>query len=85
MKSATLVPRAARIGAATLGGILLSSRLPLLGAALALIAAIFLGVVLPAVWSAKPDRRAAALATLKEILAIIRPGGAHPSGQKGND
>jgi len=33
---------------------------------------IFIGVVLPAVWSTKPERRAAALATLKELLAVIR-------------
>jgi hypothetical protein len=33
---------------------------------------IFIGVVLPAVWSAKPERRAAALATLKELLTAIR-------------
>jgi hypothetical protein len=33
---------------------------------------IFVGVVLPAVWSAKPERRAAALATLKELLTVIR-------------
>jgi hypothetical protein len=37
-----------------------------------LFAAIFAGVVLPAVWSARPERRAAALATLKELLAAIR-------------
>jgi hypothetical protein len=35
-------------------------------------AAIFVGVVLPAVWSAKPERRAAALATLKELLLTVR-------------
>lgn len=35
-------------------------------------AGIFLGVVLPAVWSDKPERRAAALATLKELLTVIR-------------
>jgi hypothetical protein len=35
-------------------------------------AAIFIGVVLPAVWSASPERRAAALATLKELLTIVR-------------
>ena len=34
--------------------------------------AIFVGVVLPAVWSAKPERRAAALATLKELLTVFR-------------
>jgi hypothetical protein len=33
---------------------------------------IFIGVVLPAVWSAKPERRVAALATLKELLKVIR-------------
>jgi hypothetical protein len=33
---------------------------------------IFIGVVLPAVWSAKPERRTAALATLKELLTVIR-------------
>ena len=33
---------------------------------------IFLGVVLPAVWSTRPERRTAALATLKELLAVIR-------------
>jgi hypothetical protein len=36
--------------------------------------AIFFGVVLPAVWSAKPERRAAALETLKELLLIVRSG-----------
>ena len=35
-------------------------------------AAIFVGVVLPAVWSTRPERRAAALATLKELLQTIR-------------
>jgi hypothetical protein len=35
-------------------------------------AAIFVGVVLPAVWSAKPERRAAALQTLQELLLIVR-------------
>lgn len=35
-------------------------------------ALVFTGVVLPAVWSAKPERRAAALATLKELLTVIR-------------
>jgi hypothetical protein len=38
-------------------------------------AAIFVGVVLPAVWSAKPERRAAALATLKELSLIVRRAG----------
>lgn len=35
-------------------------------------AAIFVGVVLPAVWSVRAERRDAALATLKELLAFIR-------------
>jgi hypothetical protein len=34
--------------------------------------AIFVGVVLPAVWSTRPERRAAALATLKELLLAVR-------------
>jgi hypothetical protein len=35
---------------------------------------IYAGVVLPAVWSAKPARRKAAAAVLHQILAILRRG-----------
>jgi len=63
---------AARAGTATIVGVLVANHLPLLTAILGLIAAIFLAVVLPAVWSAKPARRAAALATLKVLLAIVK-------------
>lgn len=41
---------------------------------LLLIAAIVAGVVLPAVWSTRPARRAAALAVLRELLRTLRPG-----------
>lgn len=63
---------AAQAGTATIGGVLLANHLPLLAAVFGLIAAIFMGVALPAVWSAKPARRAAALATLKVLLAIVK-------------
>ena len=33
---------------------------------------IFIGVILPAVWSTKPERRTAALETLKELLTVIK-------------
>jgi hypothetical protein len=32
----------------------------------------FFGVVLPAVWSAKAERRTAALDTLRELLTVVR-------------
>ena len=32
----------------------------------------FFGVILPAVWSTRPERRAAALETLKELLRALR-------------
>jgi len=35
---------------------------------------IYAGVVLPAVWSAKPERRKAADAVLRQILSILRRG-----------
>lgn len=35
---------------------------------------VYVGVVLPAVWSAKPARRKAAAAVLHQILAILRRG-----------
>lgn len=72
MTLAAMTATAATTGAATAGGMLLAAHLPLLGVISALIAAIFFGVILPAVWSTKPERRAAALATLKELLATAR-------------
>jgi len=49
--------------------ILLAAHLPLLAAlTTCLLLAMFLGVVLPAVWSTKPGRRGAALSVLREIL-----------------
>lgn len=40
--------------------------------ALTLALLIFVGVVLPAVWSAKPARRSAATAVLQQILDFLR-------------
>ncbi|RPK81258.1 MULTISPECIES: hypothetical protein [Streptomyces] len=40
--------------------------------AVAAVAAIYLSVVLPAVWSRKPARRAAALKVLTQLLEAVR-------------
>ena len=76
---------AARAGTAMIGGVLLANHLPLLAAVSGLIAAIFLGVVLPAVWSARPARRAAALATLKVLLAIVKRPAPDVESERGSD
>jgi hypothetical protein len=57
------------------GGLLIQNHLVLLaGLTGGLLAALFLGVVLPAVWSTRSTRRAAALTVLIQILAaLIRP------------
>jgi hypothetical protein len=44
------------------------------GGASVLVLLVYAGVVLPAVWSAKPARRKAAAAVLRQILAILRRG-----------
>jgi hypothetical protein len=63
----------AATAAGTGGGFLLATHLPLIaGLATAMSLAMFLGVVLPAVWSTIPTRRAAALTVLREILATLR-------------
>jgi len=47
--------------------------LPVVAASLGVLALlIYAGVVLPAVWSAKPARRKAAAAVLRQILDVIR-------------
>jgi hypothetical protein len=54
--------------------LLTATHLPLLaGLATGLLAALFAGVVLPAVWSTRPTRRAAAQTGLAQILALARP------------
>jgi hypothetical protein len=57
-------------------GLLISSHLPLLAAlATGLIAgitaAVFLGVILPAVWSTRSTRRAAAQGVLTQLLTLL--------------
>ena len=63
------------------GGLLIANHLPLLaGLTGGLLAALFVGVVLPAVWSTRSTRRAAALTVLIQILAtLIRPERPAPS------
>lgn len=43
---------------------------------------LFVGVVLPAIWSAQPARRRAAAAVLAQILAVM-PGTRRPPGTNG--
>lgn len=38
-----------------------------------LVLLIYVGIALPAVWSAKPTRRKAAADVLRQILSILRP------------
>jgi hypothetical protein len=65
--------------AVTGGGLLIANHLPLLvGLTGGLLAALFVGVVLPAVWSTRSTRRAAALTVL---ATLIRPGRPEPSPQ----
>jgi hypothetical protein len=49
----------------------MNAQLPLLLAALVLLA-VYAGVVLPAVWSRRPARRAAALKVLAQLLGALR-------------
>ncbi len=72
MTPATGTGMATKAGIATTGVILLANHLPLLGVITALGAGVFFGIALPAVWSANPARRSAALAVLKEVLASLR-------------
>lgn len=49
--------------------------LPVVAVSLGVLALlVYAGVVLPAVWSAKPARRKAAAEVLRQILAILRRG-----------
>ena len=65
--------------AVTGGGLLIANHLPLLaGLTCGLLTALFVGVVLPAVWSTRSTRRAAALTVL---VTLIRPGRPEPSTQ----
>ena len=71
MKPATTTATIAKTGIVTGGAVLLGDHIPLSGAIVIFVAAVFLGIALPAAWSTKPARRAAALAVLKEILAAL--------------
>lgn len=66
------ITAAARIAIGTVGTVLAANSLSVFVTIIALAGAIVAGVVLPAVWSAKPGRRAAALAVLQEILRTTR-------------
>lgn len=68
----TSVPAAVKTAAATISTSLAVEYRPVLIVIAVILGAIVTGVVLPAVWSAKPARRAAALAVLQQILNIIR-------------
>jgi hypothetical protein len=63
------------------GGLLISNHLPLLTILTGgLLVSLFVGVVLPAVWSTRAARRTAALTVLIQILGtLIRPGRPEPS------
>lgn len=71
MTSVSVTAAAAKTCVAAVGAILLAHHSFLLATMSMLIAAIYIGVVLPCVWSAKPERRAAALATLNAILSVF--------------
>jgi hypothetical protein len=58
----------------------ISGSLPVL--MLAVFVCLFVGVVLPAVWSAQPARRRAAAAVLAQILAVV-PSRRRPPGTGG--
>lgn len=66
--------KASAIGtAATLAATLPAHSLVVLGSGVAVLALlIYAGIALPAVWSAKPGRREAAAAVLREILRLGR-------------
>lgn len=72
------ITAAAKTTAGTIGSIVAVHYLPALLIVAILVGAVIAGVVLPAVWSAKPARRAAALAVLQEILRTIRRIGPQP-------
>ncbi len=71
MMSVSVTTAAAKTCVAAAGAILPARHSLLLAAVSVLIVAIYIGVVLPCVWSAKPERRAAALATLNAILSVF--------------
>jgi len=62
---------ATRTVTAACGGLLLASHPTLMAAIAAFVAVIFFGIALPAVWSAKHARRAAALKVLSAVLAVV--------------
>jgi hypothetical protein len=66
---------ASALGVATLVATLPAHVLLILGGGIAvLVLLVYVGIALPAVWSAKPARRKAAAAVLAQILdACIRP------------
>jgi hypothetical protein len=58
---------------ATGGSLIAASQVPpLVYLTAATLGGFFIGVILPAVWSTKPSRRAAALTVLTELLNILR-------------
>jgi hypothetical protein len=63
---------AAKAAAGVAGSILAVHFLPVFAAITILASTVAAGVMLPAVWSANPERRTAALAVLQEILRTTR-------------